>query len=453
MGSGDEIKVYVLDLEIKMDEIDFVQFFTNQSNFYVDRHIRRIIEQRLNTIECVVLLGPRQIGKSTLAKTYFVEQLGAVYRDLEDELTKNEIGNGREFFRQHQDRIIVLDEIQENPVLFRSVKVHIDEQRFEKNKKNKFLLLGSASLDLQRHSAKSLTGRSSQIQMTGVLLNELIQGLSDLFSLEPDSDATKNSISNLVNLLLVRGGMPNSLFARSSEDSQQILTSIVETYVQNDLRSFGLNVDANKLFDCLNLIAMTNGQQYGVQRFATKLEFNRQEVTDSIRALEQLLLVRKLPPLNGFGKYKVKLAKQSKLYIRDSGILCSRLDIDSTDGLASNRNIGEIWEGFVIESIIGAAISAGVYKDCRYFRTHSGDLELDMVLSLKDGTLWGIEIKYSESEQPTPGNIKAAQMINVDRKIMIHGGTEDIKCNGGFRGLPLYKVMTELESLGKADIK
>ena len=436
-----------------MNEVDFLHFFANQANFYVDRHIRRIVERSWNTFESVVLLGPRQIGKSTLAKTYFVEQLGAVYRDLEDELTKNEIGNGREFFRQHQDRIIILDEIQESPVLFRSVKVHIDEQRYEKGKKSKFLLLGSASLDLQRIYAKSLTGRSSQIQMTGVLLNELIQGLSDLFSLETDSHETKKSISNLVSLMLVRGGIPNSLFASSSDDSQQILTSIVETNVQNDLRSFGLNVDADKLFDCLNLIAMTNGQQYDLQRFARKLEFNRQEVTDSIRALEQLLLVRKLPPLNGFGKYEESLAKQPKLYIRDSGILCSRLDISSTDSLAGNRNIGEIWEGFVIESIIGVAISAGVYKDCRYFRTHIGDLELDMVLKLKDGTLWGIEIKHSETDQPTPNNIKAAEMINVDRKIMIHAGTEDIKRNGGFRGLPLYKVMTELECLGKAGIK
>ena len=436
-----------------MNEVDFLEFFANQSNFYVDRHIRRIVERSWNTLESVVLLGPRQIGKSTLAKTYFVEQLGAVYRDLEDELTKNEIGNGREFFRQHPDRVIILDEIQESPVLFRSIKVHIDEQRYEKGKKSKFLLLGSASLDLQRISAKSLTGRSSEIQMTGVLLNELIQGLSDMFSLDTDSDTAKNSISNLVNLLLVRGGMPNSLFAKSSDDSLQILNRTVETYVQNDLRSFGLNVDADKLFDCLNLIAMTNGQQYELQRFARKLEFNRQEVTDSIRALEQLLLVRKLPPLNGLGKYEERLAKQPKLYIRDSGILCSRLDISSTDNLASNRHIGDIWEGFVIESIIGVAISAGVYKDCRYFRTHSGELELDIVLKLNDGTLWGIEIKHSESDQPTPGNIKAAQMINVDRKIMIHSGTKDIECNGGFSGLPLYKVMTELESLGKAGVK
>lgn len=441
-----------------MSDLDIEQYIANRPTPYIDRHIRRVIESRFSTIESVVLLGPRQIGKSTLSTEYFAKELGAVYRDLEDGKSKNEIGDGKEFFGRHKDKIIILDEIQVYPALFQSIKVHIDEQRRKGNKSTKFLLLGSANLDLQTKSAKSLTGRSSQVQMTGILLNELIDSFPDSFSSLSDNtqphsekpESLPNPLNQILNLLLVRGGMPNSLFAKDSSESRQVLTSTVESYVQNDLRSFGLNVDANKLFDCLTYIAKTNGQQYELGRFARKLEFDRMEVNDSISALEQLLLIRKLAPLNGFGKFKVKLAKQPKIYIRDSGILSSRLDISTGADLRDSGRLGEIWEGFVIETIIGAAINAGIYKDCRYFRTHNGDLELDMVLNLSNGGVWGIDAKFSDASQPSQGNIDAAQMIKVDRRIIVHAGMDAVQLNGGFKGLPLIEVLKELQRLGES---
>ncbi len=441
-----------------MTELDIMQYLPVRPKKYVDRHVGKLIERRFNGVECIVLLGPRQIGKSTLARTHFVEKKGAVYRDLEDESVKNEIGNGLNFFKKYKDRIVILDEIQENPVLFRSVKVHIDQQRFEENRESKFLLLGSVSLEQQRGSAKSLTGRSMDIQMTGILLNEILDVLPDSFTSPSETAELKSKLSNslynqLNNLLLIRGGMPDSLFAADSEESQLILTRMVNTYVQNDLRSFGLNVDANKFFDCLNLIAKTNGLQYELGRFARKLEFNREEVQESISALEQLLLIRKLHPLNGFGKLKVKLSKQPKLYIRDSGILSSRLGINDLTSLTKSGRIGEVWEGFVVETIISAAINAGIYKDCRYFRTYQGHLELDLVLELSKGGLWGIEIKRSAFSQPSQGTIEAAQMIEVDRRIVVHAGNEKVELNGGFKGLPLIEVLNEIKRLGESRVK
>ena len=441
-----------------MSNINIEQYIANRPNIYIDRHVRRVIEHSFSILESVILLGPRQIGKSTLAKEYFAKELGAVYRDLEDRKSKNEIGDGQEFFRRHKEKIIILDEIQESPDLFQSIKVHIDDQRFKRNKSTKFLLLGSASLDLQRKSAKSLTGRSSQVQMTGILLNELLDSLPDSFSSPPDNtqahsekpESSANHLSQILNLLLIRGGMPKSFFAKDSSQSRRMLTSAVESYVQNDLRSFGLNVDAKKLFDCLTHIAQTNGAQYELGRFARKLESDRTEVDASISALEQLLMIRKLAPLNGFGKYKVKLSKQPKLYIRDSGVLSSRLNISTGEDLRDSGRLGEIWEGFVIETIIGAATNAGIYEDCRYFRTYKGDLELDMVLNLSQGGTWGIEIKFSDASQPSPGNIDAAQMIKVDRRIIVHAGMDTVQLNGGFTGLPLIEVLKELQRLGES---
>ena len=441
-----------------MSNLDIEQYIANRPNIYIDRHVRRVIESRLSIIESVILLGPRQIGKSTLSTEYFAKELGAVYRDLEDGKSKNEIGDGQEFFRRHKDKIIILDEIQESPALFKSIKVHIDEQRRKGDKSTKFLLLGSASLDLQTKSSKSLTGRSSQVQMTGILLNELLESLPDCISSPSDNtqphsekpETLPNPLTEILNLLLIRGGMPSSLFANDSSESRLILTSAVESYVQRDVRSFGFNVDANKLFDCLTHIAKTNGQQYELGRFARKLESDRTEVNASISALEQLLMIRKLAPLNGFGKYKVKLSKQPKLYIRDSGILSSRLDISTVQGLRDSGRLGEIWEGFVIETIIGAATNAGIYEDCRYFRTHRGDLELDMVLNLSQGGTWGIDAKFSDASQPSQGNIDAAQMIKVDRRIIVHAGMDAVQLNGGFTGLPLIEVLKELQRLGES---
>lgn len=441
-----------------MTELKLLRYLPVRREIYVERQIQSLLEKSLKSIESVVLLGPRQIGKSTLAKTHFVERQGALYFDLEDESTLREIGNGLSFFKQHEDRLIILDEIQANPVLFRSLKVHIDERRYEESGNSSFLLLGSACLDHQRGSAKSLTGRSTQFHMTGILLNELLDVLPESFTFPPETSELHSEPSNslynqLLNLLMIRGGRPDRLFAEETEESQQSLTRVFETNVQNDLRSFNLNVDVSKFFDCLNLIAKTNGLQYELGRFARKLEFKKEEVNDSISALEQLLLIRKLHPFKGFGEFKVKLSNQPRLYIRDSGILSSRLGISDLRSLTDSGRIGEIWEGFVLETIIGAAINAGIYRDCRYFRTYRGDLELDLVLQLSEGGLWGIDIKQSASSQPSQGTIKAAELTKVDRRIVVHSGVEKVELNAGFEGLPLFEVLNELQSLSESRAK
>lgn len=438
-----------------MTKFDTDTFLSEQTEVYVRRHIQEAVEKQFKGTQCIVLLGPRQIGKSTFVKNWAKNQLNTVYRDLEDKVDKLDVGDGYDFFMKHYDKTIILDEIQENPELFQAIKVLIDKQRFDGSQSSKFLLLGSANLDLQKSSAKSLTGRSRRLQMSGIILNEIVEFLPNSIlidatkkdSLYDGKNLRSKHYRKLLNILITSGGLPDSLFAKDIDERDYVLTELLNQYLENDLSTVGLNVDANKLSDCLDFIAKSSGQQYEIGNFTKSIGYKGFEIRDSISALEQLLLIRKLHPLNGLGRFKLELTKHPKLYIRDSGITLSRLGIDDIETLTNSGYLGRVWEGFVVESIVSAALYAGVLKACHFFRTHTGDQELDLVIRLRNRELWGIEIKYSENSQPSLGSITAAETLEVDRKILVHAGLKTTKLNGGFQSLPLIDILNQLRSL------
>ena len=439
-----------------MTDSKVVEYLVNNRDKLIERPIRAAIDHQFNSYPCIVILGPRQIGKSTLARIYHEKEVDTVYCDLENKETLAEIGNGIKFFKRHTGKLIILDEIQENEDLFLAVKCIIDEQRYLKKEKTRFLLLGSASLEIQRRSSSSLLGRCAHVQMTGLSPIEVIDHLPSEFflprtnkNLPGGSPKMKTELySDLIDTMLVRGGLPDSLLARSHKESKDILQEIFESYVQSDLKPYGLNVNSTSLSECLNLIAKSNGQQYEIGYFTKNLDLDRKEVTDAISALEQLLLVRRLKALNGKGQYKVDLSKHPKLYIRDTGLLAQQLGVGNINDLISREQIGGAWEGFAIETIIATAIYSGVYEECHHFRTYKGNQELDLVLSLVNGENWGIEVKYSPDSKPNKGNIGAITTINVSQRILVHSGLESSSLNGGFIGLPLVDVLDMLRKLG-----
>ena len=193
--------------------------------------------------------GPRQIGKTTIAKSHFEQNLGAVYRDLEISKARDEVGTGHEFFEHHKRRISILDEIQECGYLFKEIKGFIDEQRFAKNRDCRFLLFGSASLDVQRHAFSSLAGRVCQLQMFGILPTELIRALLE-FLPSTSEDELLETNRKITELLMFRGGMPLSLLAKSDEASARVRKQFIETYVHNDIERYNLNVDPRTLRYC-----------------------------------------------------------------------------------------------------------------------------------------------------------------------------------------------------------
>ena len=417
-----------------------LQTLLENEKFEVDRSISSVIDATHSQIECVTLFCPRKIGKTTLATTYYKDKMGAVYRDLQKPDAKEEIGNGSKFFERHKDSLIVLDEIQECEYLFPSIKVHIDEQRRAKNENCKFILLGSASLDLQRRSVASLTGRHAMKEMTGILLLELIGAMSDKIHVSA-GDELPESYKSVTELLMFRGGMPLSLFAESDSDSSKVRKFFVDSNVSFDLERYGLNIDKKTVTICLEHIASVNGQQFEIGTFTRMLNRTAEKVHDAMSALEQLLLLRVLEPWSEVNGRGAQLSKHTKVYIRDSGLLTHLLDFESVDSLLDSRRIGLVWEGFVIESLIGTAQCAGNFRNGYFYRTHKGDNELDFLLEFNDRTTWGIEIKFSEPKRVNAGNINAAKSVGVSRRLVIHNGTRSYKINGGFEAIPLHKAL------------
>ncbi len=245
-------------------------------------------------------------------------------------------------------------------------------------------------------------------------------------------------------LLMCRGGMPLSLFATSEKSSIKERRDMVNSYVQHDVEKYGLNVDKATLESSLEFIAIVNGKQFEMGTFTKQLKTSRQKVHDSISALSQLLLLGVIDPWSKFNGRTVNVTKHTKLYIRDSGILTTLLEIDNPQSVLASNQIGSIWDSFVIESLIRTAQSIGDFRNCFYYRTPGGDSELDFVLEFEDRTKWGIEIKLSEPKRLNAGNIKAAKAIGVQRRLVIHKGTSSYKVSGGFETMPLYEALNAI---------
>ena len=417
-----------------------LQTLIENEQFQVDRLVRDAIDFTHTYLECFTLLGPRQIGKTTLAQTYYEAKLGGVYRDLQERDARKEVGTGSKFFEKHKNRMIILDEIQECEHLYGTIKVHIDRQRLAKNKNCKFLLLGSARLDLQQKSVAKLAGRVALTEMPCITLLELISTLSGKIQTSSRDDLL-DTYRNLTNLLMLRGGMPLSLFAESNPESLRQRRNFVENNVHSDIEHFGLNVDRVTIERCLAHVATMNGKQFEIGTFTKKLNRTARKVRDAMSALEQLLLLRVVEPWSEVNGFSAKVSKHTKVYLRDSGLLVSLLGLKSIGSLLASRNVDSVWEGFVIESLIGTAQSAGNFGNGYFYRTYEGDSELDFVLEFEDGAIWGVEIKYSEPKTLNAGNIKAARTVGACRRLVIHNGTRSYTINGGFEAMPLHKAL------------
>jgi uncharacterized protein len=387
----------------------------------ITRKIAPLVHRRLGQMPCVVLLGPRQVGKTTLALSIHAELAGkAIYLDLESRDDRARIAEPETYLAMHQDKLVILDEIHRAPELFSILRGQIDQRRRLGRQSGHFLILGSASIELMRQSSESLAGRSLQLEMTPIQPNEVL------------------SSSIPLTTIWERGGFPDSLLAINAEISLLWRKAFIRTYLERDIPQFGFRISEETLYRFWTMLAHTQGGILNTQRLAQSLDANWHTVNQYLGLLTDLLLVRQLRPWSAnLGK---RLVKSPKVYVRDSGLLHSLLGVTSVEGLLGHPAAGESWEGFVIEALIAAAPEG---TRPYYYRTQSG-AEIDLVLEFNLSERWAIEIKKSSAPTISKGYQSGVIDIAATRKIVIHQGAESFPMKDGIEALTLNDALMVL---------
>ena len=355
------------------------------------RELQHLVGQALRRSPAVVLLGPRQVGKTTLARAIAQAHPDAVFLDLERESDRAAVARPELFFPALRQRLVVLDEVQTLPDLFRALRPEIDADR----RPGRFLLLGSASGALLQQSSESLAGRASYTELTPFLASEVTH---DLASLQP---------------LWQRGGYPLSYLADSDVLSLAWRQDVLRTFLHRDMQALGVRVPAETMRRLWTMLAHLQGQPFNASQLGLALGgASHTTVARHLDVLVDSLMVRRLAPhLPNVGK---RLVKAPRIYVRDSGLLHALLGIPDAQALQGHPIAGVSWEGFVIEQI-AAALPADAALG--YYRTAVG-AELDLVAQVRGQTL-AFEIKLSSAPKPARGFWQALQDVKPDRTFVV----------------------------------
>jgi len=385
------------------------------------RKTQATVVQALSRQASVALIGPRQVGKTTLALE-IGKQLNALYLDLEAIEEREKLSNPTAFLSAYQDRLVILDEIHRVPDLFLTLRGVIDQGRRQGQRNGRFLLLGSASLDLMRQSGESLAGRISYIDMTPLSVLEVP--------------------INAIEALWTRGGFPDSFLAQDDRQSLDWRKDLLRTCLERDVPMFGSRIPAETLRRFWTMLAHNQGALHNASRLAAGLEVSSQTVSRYTDLLVDLLLVRRLQPYHAnVGK---RLVKSPKVYIRDSGLLHALLNIEVRDALLGHPVVGASWEGFVIENLINAAPALTVPN---FYRT-SGGAEIELLLELPGGERWAIEIKRSRAAKPARGFYEACEDLRPARRFVVYGGSERYPISADVEVIGLRELAEILSKLG-----
>lgn len=364
----------------------------------IPRRALSSIEAALARQAAVAVIGPRQVGKTTLAQAIAAGR-ASIYLDLEASADREKLTDPVLFARQHRDKLLILDEIHRMPEIFSALRGIIDADRREGQRTGRFLILGSASIELLRQSGESLAGRIEYVD------------LGPLDVLEIGSDDPHR--------LWVRGGFPDSYLAASDWDSFRLRRSFIRTYLERDVAMFGPRVPAEALERLWKMLAHSQGSLLNASRLASALSVSAPTITSYIRLLVDLLLVRRLQPFHSnAGK---RLVKSPKTYIRDSGLTHALLGLETLDDVLSHPVAGASWEGFVIENLLATAPERA---KASFYRTAAG-AEIDLILELggRHGT-WAIEIKRGLAAKTEKGFHIALEDVQPAKAFVVYSGED-----------------------------
>ncbi len=383
--------------------------------------IYRILEQQLELAlqeySAVVLLGPRQVGKTTLALLEG-KKFNAIYLDLESEKDLAKIREPELFFTENQNRLVILDEVHRKPGLFPILRGVIDQRRRDGMTAGQFLLLGSASLDLLGQSAESLAGRVAYLELGPINILEIkTPQIDDLW---------------------LRGGFPDSFLSASQQKSFRWRENFIKTYLERDIPQLGSRIPAETLRRFWTMLAHQQGGLFNQAQFAANLGIDVKTANKYLGLLVDLLLVRRLQPWHvNIGK---RLVKTPKVYVRDSGIAHALLHITDKDGLLSHPVIGHSWECFVIENLLAYLPS---HVQANFYRTSAG-AEIDLILTWPNHSQWAIEIKRSLAPKLEKGFHIACQDLKPAKKFVVYPGHERYKIANDIEVISLPQLAAEL---------
>ncbi len=388
------------------------------------RRLENKIASALKRSPSVALIGPRQVGKTTIALN-IAETGPAIYLDLENRTDIEKVRDITAFHAANREKLIILDEVQRMPEMFASLRGIIDKERRAGNKTGQFLFLGSASIDLLQQSSESLAGRIAYIELHGVDVLEYA-----------------GADQEMINTLWLRGGFPESLLAASDKDSLYWRWDFIKTYLERDIPQLGPRIPALTLERFWTMLSHNQGGIFNASTLAKSLEISGATVGRYLDLMADLLLIRRLQPWTfNVGK---RLVRAPKVYVRDSGITHALLNISGYNDLLGHPVAGGSWEGFVVENLLSVAPERALPY---YYRT-SGGAEIDFILEFSGNEKWAIEIKRSSVPTLSKGFYIACDDIKADRRYVVYSGKDKFPMGNGAIAIPLPMLMQELLDYG-----
>ena len=380
--------------------------------------------ERLAAMPAVAILGPRQIGKTTLALD-LASGRESTYLDLQSPSDRARLDDAESWFDEHADRLVVLDEVHRVPGLFDTLRGTIDRHRRAGRRTGRFVVLGSASLELLRQSGESLAGRVSYLELRPIDLLEL------------EGDASEGRFAAPMHRLWTRGGFPESLLGADDATSFAWRTDFIATYLQRDVPDLGPRIPAETLRRFWTMLAHLSGGRLNAAALSRSLGVDATTVARYLDLLVDLLLVRRLAPWHG--NVSKRLVKSPKVYVRDAGLVHALLDIRTREALLGHPKLGDSFEGFVIENLLAVA-PAGASP---FWYGTGGGAEIDLVLEFASER-WAIEIKHSAAPVPSRGFHEGCRDLSASRRIVVSSRTDSYLARDGVEVMSLADLMREL---------
>lgn len=384
----------------------------------LQRRLFTNLTEALIEAPAVALLGPRQVGKTTLALE-IADTRPSIYLDLESEADRAKLAEPELYLEQHAGKLVILDEIQRTPQLFQSLRGLIDKGRRSGQGKGRFLVLGSASIDLLKQSSETLAGRIRYLELVPLDAGEVDH--------------------NRLNALWLRGGFPQSLLAEGDAASLRWRRDFIRTYLERDIPQLGPRIPAETLRRLWTMLAHQQGSLLNAAALARALAVDGKTIANYLDLLVDLLLVRRLAPWHG--NVKKRLVKSPRVYVRDSGLVHALLAVEDHEALLGHPVAGGSWEGFAIESLIAAAPEG---TEAHFFRTAAG-AEIDLLLKRPgERKPWAIEIKRGLSPKLERGFHHACETVEPLQRRVVYSGSERFPVGTDVEAVALPELCEEL---------